>query len=155
MKREFLEGLRVGEQGLPREVVEAILAENGRELQAAELAAGQWQSKYTQAVAAHEKQLADMAFTGLLQEAIAAARGRSVKAITALLDVEALKGSEDRRGAVEAALQKLKKDSGYLFEPQQTPPPYARGTGAGTGAEYERPATLAGALRERFEKVHH
>ena len=45
MKREFLQDLKVGDQSLPKEVIDAIMAENGRDIEAA--------------VAAHKQELAD------------------------------------------------------------------------------------------------
>ncbi len=38
---------------------------------------------------------------------------------------DALKASKDQSADIKAALEGLKKDSGYLFEPEETPPPYA------------------------------
>ena len=35
MKREFLQSIRIGEEGLPKEVIDAIMAENGKDIQAA------------------------------------------------------------------------------------------------------------------------
>ena len=35
MKREFLQNLKVGDQSLPKEVIDAIMAENGRDIEAA------------------------------------------------------------------------------------------------------------------------
>lgn len=35
MKREFLQNLKVGEEALPKEVIDAIMAENGRDIEAA------------------------------------------------------------------------------------------------------------------------
>ncbi|MBQ7340910.1 MAG: phage scaffolding protein [Oscillospiraceae bacterium] len=148
MKREFLQNLKVGEQGLPKEIIDAIMEENGKDVQGARA----WQEKYNQAVAQHQKELSDITFQSQLDLAILQAKGRSPKAITALLDLEALKKSENRQSDVEEALLTLKKESGYLFESDPTPPPYARGTGAFTGTETKAPATLAGALKERFEK---
>ena len=178
MKREFLQEFRVGEQALPKEVIDAIMAENGRDIQKvkgnfsdyedvkAELArlqqaaqenqshleaASAWEEKYNQAVEAHKQQLAQMAFEKALGEGIAKAKGRNAKAIAALLDVDALKKSENQADAIEAALAELKKDSRYLFE-GDVPPPYARGTGAYNGPQDKHPTTLAGALREKFER---
>ena len=91
----------------------------------------------------HKKQLADLAFDGTLKDAITAAKGRNDKAIRALLDVEALKASKDQTADIKKALEKLKEDSGYLFESEETPPPYAAGTGTGGG----RPATGLDAIR--------
>ena len=35
MKREFLQGIRIGQEPLPKEVIDAIMAENGRDIQTA------------------------------------------------------------------------------------------------------------------------
>ena len=63
-------------------------------------------------------------------ERVAAVQWRSAKAIRALLDVDTLKGSDKQDEAITAALAALQKDSGYLFESGETPPPYAAGTGS-------------------------
>ena len=178
MKREFLLEFRVADQSLPKEVIDAIMAENGRDIQKvkanfadyeevkAELsrlqqaaqehnasaeAAAAWEEKYHRAVEAHKQQLAQMAFEKVLGEGIAKAGGRNAKAITALLDVDTLKASENQEAAIGAALEDLKKDSRYLFD-AEVPPPYARGTGTFGGRQENHPTTLAGALREKFER---
>ena len=174
MKREFLLEFRVGDNPLPKEVIDAIMAENGRDIQKVkanfadyeelknqlsalqqdrsfEETAKAWEEKYNQAVEDHKQQIASMAFDRALGEGIVKARGRNAKAITALLDVDALKASENQEDAIEAALETLKKDNRYLFE-GDVPPPYARGTGAYQGAQEKHPTTLAGALREKFER---
>ena len=174
MKREFLQEFRVGGEALPKEVIDAIMAENGRDIQKvkanftdyedmkAELsrlqqdqrfeeAAKAWEEKYNQALETHKQQLSQMAFEKALGEGIVKAKGRNAKAITALLDVETLKESENQADAIEAALATLKQESRYLFE-GDVPPPYARGTGAYHGSQEKHPTTLAGALREKFER---
>ena len=78
---------------------------------------------------AHQKELAEKDFTTLLDGAITAKKGRSAKAIKAMLDIDALKASKNQESDITAALDKLAKESGYLFEAEQTPPPYAAGTG--------------------------
>ena len=70
-----------------------------------------------------------MQFDARLDGAIGKRRGRSAKAIKALLDMDALRGSKNQDQDIDAALDALQKDSGYLFEPVETPPPYAAGTG--------------------------
>ena len=174
MKREFLLEFKVNDQPLPKEVIDAIMAENGRDIQKvkanfadyedmkAELAKWQqdqsfeeaaktWEDKYNRAVEDHKNQISQMAFEKVLGEGIAKARGRNAKAIAALLDLDALKESENQADAIEAALEALKQDSRYLFE-GEVPPPYARGTGAFNGTQEKHPTTLAGALREKFER---
>ena len=158
MKREFLQGLLVGDMPLTKEVIDAIMAENGRDIEAVkaryaefEGTAGAWEEKYNQAVAAHRQELSDVVFGHNLEKAILAARGRNAKAITALLDVDALKASEDQQTALAQAVQELQQECGYLFQ-AETPPPYARGTGAAVPEEHKSPATLAGAILEKFER---
>lgn len=183
MKREFLSNLKVNDQPLPKEVIDAIMAENGRDIEAAkkpysdydtvkqQLADAQttiqgfkdqdidgirksaqdWEKKYNDAIAAHQQELADRDFRQMLDSSITGAKGKNIKAITALLDVDALKGSKNQEADIKAALEVLKKDSGYLFDEEGTPPPYARGTGTGNPPPAATD-TLAGALRERYNK---
>lgn len=163
MKAEFLQNFKVGDASLPKEVIDAILAENQRDTETAVKPFADYESIKEQLSTAreglkafegvdvkdlqekvktltknledketeHQRQLADLAFDGALRDAITAARGRSVKAISALLDMDKLKASKDQTADIKAALEGLKKDSGYLFEDGETPPPYAAGTGTG------------------------
>ena len=174
MKREFLQGLQVEGMPLPKEIVDAIMAENGRDienvkarfsdyeelkqqltqLEGAEEAlvvAKQWEEKYNQTVDTHRREMSDLIFSHNLENAIVTAKGRNPKAITALLDVESIKSSENQQVALEQALDALKEECSYLFR-EETPPPYARGTGAAVPEDKKSPATLAGALLEKFER---
>jgi len=183
MKREFLQNLKVGEEALPKEVIDAIMAENGRDITAAKEAAvkpyadydaikeerdnlkakqgdstvdgktaQQWKEAHDQAVADHKKELEGVNFQHVLEAAITGAKGKNAKAITALLDVEALRGSEDQPKAINAALEALKKDSGYLFDGEGTPPPYSRGAGTQITSPAGAANSLAGALKEKYSK---
>ena len=147
MKREFLQNLM---EGMPKEVVDAIMEENGRDIQSARLAAQEWEQKYTQAVESHGKELAQARFDAVLRSSITDAGGRNHKAIAALLDVEALQESQQQEQAVAEALKALKKECAYLFK-TEIPPMYATGTGTVHHGAVE-PETLAGALREKFER---
>ena len=175
MKPEFLQNFKVGDAPLPKEVIDAILAENGRDVEEAKKPFADYESIKAQLATAteglkafegvdvkdlqgqvakltkdlseqaeaHKQQLAGLAFDGVLKDAITAAKGRNVKAIRALLDVDKLKASKDQTADIKAALEGLKKDSGYLFDTGETPPPYAAGTGTGGG----RPVTGLDAIR--------
>ena len=169
MKREFLQGLKVGESPLPKEVIDAIMAENGRDIegvkaryadyeelkqqlaQSETVAAKAWEEKLNNQVETHRREISDLVFSHNLEKAILSAKGRNPKAITALLDVETLKASENQTADLEEALLQLKQDCSYLFQ-SETPPPYARGTGANQPETIQSPATLAGALLEKFER---
>lgn len=173
MKAEFLQNFKVGDTPLPKEVVDAILAENDRDVKAAVKPFADYESIKEQLTAAkeglkafdgvdvkdlqgqvaklkgdlevketeHQAKLAELEFDGVLKDAITAAKGRSVKAVRAMLDVDTLKASKNREADIRTALEGLKKDSGYLFESAETPPPYSAGTGtqpppAGTGFNF-------------------
>ncbi len=161
MKREFLQNLKVEGNPLPKDVIDAIMGENGKDIEAAKAGApdqealkqqlSQLEEKYAKAVEEHAAELSDLRFSHTLDKAITGAKGRNAKAITALLDLDTLRQSQDPEGDIAQALESLKEESDYLFC-RETPPPYARGTGAYKGAEERSPVTLAGALRERFEK---
>ena len=152
MKREFLQSLQVGEAPLPKEIVDAIMAENGKDIQAARQAGAQWEEKYNQAVSDHSRELSALRLQNALESAVQKAGGRNLKAISALLDLEQLGGSQDLKASLEEAVDALKQENSYLFEEKHTPPPYARGTGARETAPITQPATLAGALREKYER---
>lgn len=125
MEREFLEGL-----GLEPQAIEAVLEAHGKVVQT------------------HSRQLAALQLEHQVSEAVHKAGGRNVKAISALLDLETIASSEDVGAALEEAICGLKKESGYLFH--SAVPVYARFTGAQEAPA--KPATLAGALRERMKR---
>lgn len=188
MKREFLQNFKVGDQPLPKEIIDAIMAENGRDIEAAKKpfedydtvkkqleeaqktiqgfkdqgadietvrkSAQEWEEKYNKAVADHKAEMAERDFQQMLETAITGAKGKSTKAILGEMGsdkIKSLKESKNQEADIKAALEALKKDSGYLFDTEGTPPPYAPGTGVGNPPP-AAPDTLAGALRERLTK---
>lgn len=189
MKREFLQNLKVGDQPLPKEVIDAILDENSRDIGAAKaegakpyadydhikeqlrtaqdslksfegVDVAQLQGKITELqgqLSSKDKEwqakMDEQAFEGRIKDAIAAAKGKNPKAVAALLDMEALKSSKNQDADIKAALENLKKDSGYLFEDEPTPPPYAGGTGRTQIQQPGDPTSLGGALRERYNNT--
>ena len=147
MKREFLQGLKVGDQALPREVIDAIMAQYGQDIQQAKQASEVWEEKYNQALTCHRRELEQLRLENALASAVTKAGGRSQKAIAALLDMEAIAASQDVPAALDAALQTLKQEQQWLFQ-TPTPPPYAPFTG-GAVSENPAPASLVDALRMR------
>ena len=116
-------------QGQIKTANETIEGFKAMDIDGIKKAADEWKAKYEQAEKEHAAKLADMEFDGLLSSAITTAKGRNAKAIRALLDVDALKASKNQADDLKTALEVLKKDNDYLFESDQTPPPYAGGTG--------------------------
>ena len=192
MHRDFLRNFTVNGQQLPKEVIDAIMAENGRDIEAAKKAyaggnSGNGEKMFTQEevnrivsdrlakerekvqnegskdteqlqaeidrlkgeldnqAKAHKQQLSDMAFDHTLNNAIKEAKGRDSKAVRAMLDLDALKGSEDHGAAIKAALESLQKGKGWLFDTGPVPPPYAAGTG--TGFSFAGDADVANAFK--------
>lgn len=132
------------------EANQAIEGFKAMDIDGVKKAAEDWKQKFEQAQKDADARVAAIQFDAMLDSAITSARGRNAKAVKALLDVDALKASKNQEADVSAALESLKKDSGYLFE-SETPPPYAAGTGTAPVRGTQAPATLAGALRERYE----
>lgn len=94
------------------------------------LAAQTAQQTAAEARQAAEKAAEDARFDSKVDIAIVQARGRSIPAIRALLDIGKLRESADPGKDINAALEALKKDSGYLFESTAAVPPVAAGTGS-------------------------
>lgn len=92
--------------------------------------AEEWKAKAEQAEKDAAEQVAAVRFDARLDTAITKARGRSTKAIKALLDVDTLRASKDPDKDIGAALEQLAKESDYLFDTGNTPPPYSGGTGS-------------------------
>ena len=109
-----------------------------------------WEKKYNDAIAESNRKIADMEFSHALDAAITGAKGKSTKAIRALLDIDTLRSSKNQETDIKAALEALRKDSGYLFDDGKMPPPYAGKTGTGQQETNGEPTTLAGALRANY-----
>lgn len=168
MKREFLQSFKVGDQPLPKDVIDTILDEHSRsigaikaeneglktQLQTAKDGLKAFEGvdvkdlqgqianlrqELTDKDAAHQTELANIAFNQALEGAITAAKGKNVKAIKALLDVDALKASKNQEADIKTALEGLQKDSGYLFDTGNPTPPYAAGTGTGGAVGGDNP----------------
>lgn len=164
MKREFLENLKVGDAALPKEIIDSIMAENGRDIEAAKKPFADYdhiknqlkiaqdglkafegvdvaklqgeittlQGKLTNKDKEWQDKMDGMVFDGKVKDAIIAAKGKNVKAIAALLEMDTLRQSKNQDADIKTALETLQKDTGYLFgDDQGAPPPYAGGTGTG------------------------
>lgn len=82
--------------------------------------------------AEHEKALSERDFMDALRGGIRDAKGKNEKAIIALLDLEELRRSTDRKEAIAKQIEAVKKDSDYLFEPD-TPQPTGNKISVGRG----------------------
>ena len=104
---------------------------------------------------AHAAELADRDFSDMLKEAISSAKGRNAKAITALLDVDALKASKNQKEDINAALKALSEaeDSKMLFgEPEKENIGSGNPIGVVNKSGTQSEVTLKDALAERYGK---
>ena len=161
MKREFLQNLKVGEEALPKEVIDAIMDENGRDIEAAKTAAVKPYADYDE-IKAENQRLKDNPAEGTVDGKTAAqwkeAHDQAVSnhqkelegiKFQGVLDSAITVAKGKNAKAINEALEGLKKTDGYLFDTEGTPPPYAPGPGAGKQPP-AAPDTLASALREKF-----
>ncbi len=103
----------------------------------------------------HSKAIADRDFQDILKESIASAKGKNAKAITALLDIDALKASKNQKDDIAAALKKLAEaeDSKMLFgEPEPTHVGGGNPIGVVNKGTTNNNETLRGALAEKYSK---
>lgn len=134
MKREDLKTL-----GLTDEQVDAVMKQHGADIQAEQARTAEIQTQLTEAqtqlrgyegvdIEALQKQISDlqtekseMVFQGQLKDAITQAGGRSVKAISALMDVAALRDvTEGQAEAIAKAVADVKESNGWAFNTQET-----------------------------------
>lgn len=116
-------------KGQLNEANQKIQTFEGMDIEAVRREAADWKKKAEEAKRSAADQVAAVRFDAQLDAAISKAKGRSAKAIKALLDLDALRASKDPDKEIGAALEQLAKESGYLFDTGNPPPPYAGGTG--------------------------
>lgn len=115
-------------------------------------AADDWKLKAETAEKDAAAKIADMEFSGRLDSAVSAAKGKNAKAIRALLDVDTLKASKNQEADIKTALEALAKDNGYLFDAgQQLPPPGAPGAGSSPMTPHAPASTLKSALTDHYK----
>lgn len=175
MKTEFLKGL-----GLDQSVIDQIMAENGKDVNAEKAKAeaaqsqlsgvqeklkafdgvdvGDLRGKVAQLTAdlttkdtEYQRKLAEIEFSRTLETAIASAKPRDARDIMGHLNIDALKESKNQQSDIAAALESLKKEKDYLFESA------SRFTGSTPGPQNPPPekgstAEANAALRSLFGK---
>lgn len=98
----------------------------------------EWKRKHEEQETAHKREKEDREFNDILSAAISEAKGKNSKAITALLDLEALRSSRNQEKDIKAALDAMRTESGYLFDdnggdPHFTDPKGNGGAGGSAG----------------------
>ena len=124
MKREDVKN-RI--PGITEEQLDWLMTENGSDINREKSAAAALQTRLDSAQAQVTKLQADMeaqsdgfAFDNALNAAILGAKGRSVPAVRALLDLDALKGSADRSADISKALEAAAQANPWAFGDSQS-----------------------------------
>lgn len=162
MKREDIKS-RI--PGITDEQLEWLMGENGRDIQAEQANATAMQGKIdtlteqlrtaTDGLKAFEgvdveqlrgqiselqgkldAQAEAFAFDSALDGAIRDAKGRNVRAIRGMLDLDALRQSKDRKADIAAALADLARDNAWAFESAQEAAAPSAGITFSTGGEH-------------------
>jgi hypothetical protein len=63
----------------------------------------------------YQNKISDMEFNSKIDAAINGVGARNIKAVKALLDIEALKTSKNQEADIKAAIETCQKDNDYLF----------------------------------------
>lgn len=117
------------------DAVETLKGFEGKDFAAITRDRDKWKQDYEAAVAKHQQQEEEREFSSALDAAISEAKGKNAKAIMALLDIEKLRSSKNRDKDIKAALDDMRKESGYLFEDNGGNPAFAAPAGnSGGGA---------------------
>ena len=105
--------------------VETLKGFEGKDFEAITRDRDEWKKKHDELEANHKREQEEREFYSALEAAITEAKGKNAKAITALLDLEKLRGSKNQDKDIKAALETLRADSGYLFEDNGGTPRFA------------------------------
>lgn len=176
MQRKFLEGL-----GLEKEVVDKIMVANGTDIENLKADRDEYKrqlgeaqktlksfedvdieelqgkiTKLTNDLAAKDteiqQKLADRDFGDALKEAITSAGARNAKAVMALLDQDSLKTSKNQKEDIQRALEAVKKENDYLFQPEKPLPKMVSVTTGPNPAVDDKKTQANEALRSLFGK---
>ena len=122
---------------------ETLKGFEGKDFEAITRERDDWKKKHDENEAAYKKANEEREFNELLSSSISEAKGKNAKAITALLDVEKLRGSRNQKADIEASLESLRKESGYLFEDNGGNPVFSGNKGSADPGTATRKEILA------------
>lgn len=134
MKREFLEGLELNGVKLTKELVDEIMAENGKDIQleknkieAAQRTISDLQQKVNQFdgvdvqklqndIKAWETKYNNTLLENAISQKLTESKAKNQKAVRALLDTSILKLDGDKVLGLSEQLETIKKENDFLFE---------------------------------------
>lgn len=102
--------------------------------------------------AEYQQKLSERDFNDSLKEAITASGARNVKAVMAMLDCDSLKGSKNQKEDIGKAIDGVKKENDYLFQPEKPIPKMVSVTGGPNPGVEDKKTQANEALRSLFGK---
>ncbi|MEG1406572.1 MAG: phage scaffolding protein [Ruthenibacterium sp.] len=111
----------------------------GMDIDGVKKTADEYKAAAEQAAKDADDRVAALQFDHTLEGVIRESKGRNPKAIKALLDVDALRTSQNQAEDMQKALTAIKTENDYLFESADVPPAYAAGTGGAPASEKYTP----------------
>ncbi len=109
MNREFLE-----ERGIGDEVIGEILAEHQRLVD-------ELKAEMESRLSDKEREMEDLRTDFAIDRELTGLGARNLKAVKALLDMEALRSGENGLDGLGEQLEKIRRENGYLFADRNTP----------------------------------
>jgi DNA repair exonuclease SbcCD ATPase subunit len=176
MKRKFLEDL-----GLEKEIVDTIMDANGSDVESLKAERDRYRQQLSDAQTKlksfegvdvqdlkgqiktlttdletkdreFQEKLAERDFEDALKGAIASAGARNAKAVMALLDRDSLKASKNQKEDIQKALDAVKKDNDYLFQPDKPVPKIVSSTPGASPMVEDKKTQANEAIRSLFGK---
>lgn len=97
----------------------------GMDIESVKKSADEYKAKFEQATSESAKQMAELKFNHALDTALAGARVKNAKAVSALLSKDALKFNEADGSIIglKEQLEAIQKENDYLFVSDAPPPP--------------------------------
>lgn len=132
-------------EGLQTQLTEAnnqIEEFKGMDIEGIKNAADDWKKKAEQAKIDADAEIEAMKFNYALSDALTAAKAKNAKAVTALLDMDALKFNDGKIIGLDEQIEALKADNDYLFEDDKPAPVILKGTGGGIKIEGKKPSEM-------------
>jgi len=120
----------------------------GLDIEGIKKASNDYKKQYEDTKTKAEKDIADIKFNHDLESMARDYKAKNVKAVLALLDKEALKGSSNRDSDLKTAFEGLNTSDGYLFGSDE-----ANGTGGSLGNGGK--GKPAGVTKEDFSKMNY
>lgn len=131
---------------------ETLKGFEGKDFEAITRERDEWKKKHDENEAAYKKANEEREFNELLSSSISDAKGKNAKAIIALMDAEKLRGSRNQKADIEAALESLRKESGYLFEDNGGNPVFSGNKGSSAnGPEFEKKYSIGELMKMKNE----